>query len=253
MSQKVKRRVNRSKRAKMNTQGFKVHKGFYLHIGKATEGGWSRSGKPAVRTELVDLVRDFFNTDPCIRKIEKHIKGLSITHRKTGGLAGTWDYEEKIVRIFDDGITPIDYFKYTLIHEIIGHAFWDISRKWRRMELVAFNELANKTASVNDYCKKNEAKWKKWDDESDDEDAFKKSISHIPDYDASEELCNEYETKVKAFLDARKTNGHDSMKRYPNEQHSAITELIYGSDHKECLLSDEDLHKLTEAWERLHY
>ncbi len=251
---KRKRTRNTSKRAKLNSSGFKVHKNFKLYIGKATEGGWSRGGKPAVRKELVDMVNKFWNSDPCIRKIEKHIKGLTMVYNKNNTFAGRWDYETKTVRIMDNGISPIECYKSVLIHEVNGHAFWDLSRKWRREELIAFNKLANKLSPITTYIKNYRKKWENWNDDNDDEIQFKKSIEHIPDYDANEELTNEYQEKLDAFKEKRKTNGHDTMTRYANEQHSAITEIVYGNNGKdEILLDEKEIQELTKLWKALHY
>lgn len=253
MSQKVKRRVNRSKRAKLNTHGFKVHKGFYLHIGKSTEGGWSRAGKPAVRPELVDVIRKFWNSDPCIRKICKHIKGLSITYHKTGSLAGTWDYADKIVRIFDDGRNPIDEYISILIHEVVGHAFWDLSRKWRREEVIKFNLLANQIPALTSYIKNHEDEWRKINDDNDDAVSFEKSVSHIPEWDASEELCNEYSEKYNSFKKQREENGHYAMTRFANETHSAVSEIVYGIGGHKVLVEDSNVQRLVDLWKELHY
>ena len=250
-----KRTRNTSKRAKLNSQGFKVHKNFKLYIGKATEGGWSRGGKPAVRKELVTMVNKFWNDDPCIRKIEKHIKGLTMVYNTNNTFAGRWDYETKTVRIMDNGRDSIQFYKSVLIHEVNGHAFWDLSRKWRRVELIAFNELANKlspiTPYIRDYTEKHQ--WKKMNDDNDDEIQFKKSIEHIPDWDANEELTKEYQEKYDAFKEKRKTNGHDTMTRYANEQHSAITEIVYGNNGHDTILDKEAVKQLTKLWELLQY
>lgn len=254
---KSKRKVNRSKRAKLNSQGFKVHSGFYLYIGKETSGGWQRGGNPAVRPELVEMVRDFFNKDPCIRKIEKHIDGLTMVYNKKNKLAGKWDYETRMVRIIDDGVTPIDFFRSVLIHEIIGHAFWDLSRKWRREELIAFNKLANELPPVSSYVKENEEQWKKWNDDNDDEKAVDKKWEEqtkiYGSYDVPSDIADEYQKLYDDLKENRKTNGHYTMTRYANEQHSAITELVYGGDGHATLLDDENVRKLTELWEGLHY
>ncbi len=255
MSQKVKRKVNRTKRAKLNSQGFKVYKNFKLYISEGSSGnGWSgRAVKPAPRKELVDMVRDMWNNDPSIKAMRKHIKAISITTVVSQKIAGLWNLEDGKICVKDNHRDSIPFYKSVFIHEIIGHTFWDFARKWRREELIAFNKLANELPPVSTYVKKNEVSWKKINDESDDEDQFKKSISHIPDYDASEELCNEYQTKVKAFLDARKTNGHDLMTRYTNEQHSAISEIILGDNGHDTVLNQTDVQRLVSLWKELHY
>lgn len=249
----MKRKVNRSNRAKLNTQDFKTYKNFKLYIAKSTEGGWSRDGKPAPRKEIVDLVRNMWNNDPSIKAMRKHIKELSITFVKTQNIAGLWNSEKQKISVKDNGVDSIKFYKSVFIHEIIGHVFWDFSRKWRREELIAFNKLANKLPPVSTYVKKNENSWRKTNDEYDDEESFKKSISHIPEWDASEELCNEYETKLKAFNQNRKTNGHDTMTRYANEQHSAISEIVLGDNGHDTVLNQTDVQRLVSLWKELHY
>ena len=68
-----------------------------------------------------------------------------------------WDSEKKQVTIKDYPSLTAPFLRHTIIHEIVGHVFWDLSRKWRRNELVKFNELANSLPPVNDYVKKYEA------------------------------------------------------------------------------------------------
>lgn len=257
MSQRTtsKRRVNRTKRAKLNTHGFKVYKNFKLYISEGSSGnGWSgRRIKPAPRTELVDAVRDLWNNDPTFKAMRKHIKSISITTVVSQKIAGLWDAENQKICVKDNHSDSISFYKSVFVHEIIGHTFWDFARKWRREELIAFNKLANELPPVNTYVKDNEEAWKKINDEHDDEEQFKKSISHIPDYDASEELCNEYQAKLDAFKENRKTNGHDQMTRYANEQHSAISEIVYGFESHETLLNYNDVQRLVSLWKELHY
>jgi len=162
---KLKRKVNRSKRAKLNSHGFKTYKNTRLYIGEATEGGWSRGGLPAPRKEIINMFRDFWNNDPSIKAMRKHITEITITRVKTLPIAGTWDGKKKKVTIKDNGVATLDWYKGTVVHEIVGHAFWDFSRKWRREELVRFNELANKITPINNYVKKHEEEWKSWNDD----------------------------------------------------------------------------------------
>ena len=254
MVAKRKRTRNTTKRAKLGSHGFKVHKNTKVYIGKATEGGWSRGGKPAPRTEVVTIIRDMINNDPSIKPMRKYIKDISIRHTLTGNIAGTWDDEKgKLVVNDKPSSMNVEDYKSLMVHEVVGHAFWYFSRKWRREELIEFNRLANSLPPVTKYVADNEEKWRKWNDEQDDQKLFEKSIAHIPDYDASEELANEYQMKQDAFNEKRKTNGHDTMTRYANEQHSAISELIYGFEYHNTLINDSDKQRLIEAWKKLHY
>jgi len=250
---KVKRKVNRSKRAKLNSLGFKTYKNFRLYIAEESAGGWSRSGKPAPRKEIVDMVREMWNNDTSIIAMRKHINELSITFVKTQNISGLWDEEKQKISVKDNGADTVLFYKSVFIHEIIGHTFWDFSRKWRREELIEFNKLANQLPPVSTYVKKNESSWRKIDDEDDDEKQFLKSIEHIPDYDASEELMKEYQEKEKAFREKRKTNGHDFMTRYANEQHSAISEIVLGDNGHDTILNQKDVDRLVSLWKELHY
>jgi len=245
---KLTKKVNRSKRAKLNTQGFKTYKNTRLYIGKSTNGGWSRSGLEAPRKVIVNMFRNFWNNDTSIKAMRKHITEITITRVKTLPIAGTWDGEKKKVSIKDNGFASLDWYKGTVIHEIVGHAFWDFSRKWRREELVRFNQLANSIAPVNDYVKKNQEKWKSWNDE--EVDRFHKKYDHIDTDDIDSE---QYQKDHDALKELLKVNGHETMTRYANEQHSAITEIVYGYGEKVVLISESDKQKLIKAWKELHY
>ena len=65
----------------------------------------------------------------------------------------------------------------------------------------------------------------------------------------------EYDEKLKKFEEKRKNNGHESMTRYANEQHSAITEIMYNdmASGKRIIINDSDKQKLIQAWKELHY
>ena len=249
---KRKRTRNTGKTAKIGSHGLKVYKGTKVYIGKETAGGWSRGGKPAPNQEVVDLFTNMWNNDPSIKKMRKHIKNVKITYQTSGNIAGTWDNDNSKVSIIDKDNPNTDYMG-VIVHEVVGHAFWDFSRKWRRDKLIKFNELANSLPPVNNYVDDNKEKWKTINDEYDDEKLFKKSVAHIPEYDASNDLMQEYNDKLEKFQEKRKTNGHETMTRYANEQHSAITELVYDQTHHKTLINDSDKQKLIQAWNELHY
>jgi hypothetical protein len=211
----MKRKVNRSKRAKIGSHGFKVHKNTKVYIGKAT------MSKSAVDEKLVSLVRNLWNSNESTKKMRKHIKYISIKNLSSAKRAGSWNLEKQKVEIVQVHYRPdLNWYEGTFIHEVEGHAFWDFSRKWRRQEIVKFNELANKMPPVNNYCKKYEKKWKEINDESWDSNA--KEV-------------------------------HPSMTRYANEQHSAICEVVRNVGEKNILIGDKDLKKLVSAWHELHY
>jgi len=161
--------------------------------------------------------------------------------------------KNKKISVKDNGADTVLFYKSVFIHEIIGHTFWDFSRKWRREELIAFNKLANQLPPVSTYVKKNEASWRKIDDEQDDLKQFQKSIEHIPEWDASSELMEEYNKKQNEFNEKRKTNGHDLMTRYANEQHSAISEIVLGDNGHDTILNQNDVDRLVLLWKELHY
>ena len=236
---------------KRQTYGFRgVNR---IYIAESTAGGWSHGSKPAPRKEIVDTLKEMWNNDHTIKRMKKHIDYLTIQYSEHVKHVGLWDFEKKKLTVFDNGsMTPED-FKSLMVHEVIGHTFWDQSRKWRREELVNFNRIANEMPPVNAYVAKNEEQWKKWNDEQDDLGKFMKSIEHIPEWDANEELQHEYEEKEKAFDEKRESNGHDTMTRYANEQHSAVAEIVYGYDYHSKLIDDVNLSKLVESWEKLHY
>lgn len=204
----MKRKVNRSKRAKIGSHGFKVYKNTYVYIAKATEGGWSRSGKPAPNDENVKALRNHFNASPSIRKMVKHIKRIRIMYSDSNKFAGTWDSEKQEFTYIDSVHMKPEHAVQVMVHEVDGHAFWHWAMEWRKEELYAFAELANKMPPVNDYV---------------------------------------------ARYESRKINGVVTS-IYENEQHSAVTELmVHGSSYHKQLIGEEDLNKLKEAWERLHY
>ena len=253
------RSVRKSRDQILKTEGIRLKRddGFRgdtkIYIAESTVGGWQRGGKPAPRKEIVDVIRDLWNNDPSVKKLRKHVDYMTIQYSENVRDIGRWNNEKKKLTIFDNGAMSPDDFKSLFVHEIVGHTFWDFSRKWRREELVEFNRLANSLPPVNSYVEKYEDEWKKANDEHDDYEKFEKSVSHIPEWDASEELTKEYDEKLKAFEEKRSESGHDTMTRYANEQHSAVTELVYGYHYHKKLIDDMNLSKLVSAWEKLHY
>ncbi len=148
---KPKRKVNRSKRAKVGSHGLKVYKNTYVYIAKASAGGWCRDGKPAPKAEVVAKIIELFNHDKSIRKIAKHIKKISIKYSDHTRRAGSWTTDSQWFEFVDSKyITPEDA-EEIVFHEIIGHAYWDWAREWRNESWRKFNELAHNTPAVNDY------------------------------------------------------------------------------------------------------
>ena len=154
MLKKPKRKVNRSKRAKKGSHGIKVYKNTYVYIGKETSGGWSRDGIPAPKQEVVDRIIMRINTDKDIRKIMKHIKGITIKYAKTINRAGSWNNIKQWFEFVDHANINVDDADEIIYHEIIGHAYWQWAKKWRNVEWTKFNEIANNMPPVNDYVAK---------------------------------------------------------------------------------------------------
>lgn len=217
-----------------------------IYIAESTAGGWSHGGKPAPRKEIVETLKEMWNNDPTIKRMKKHIDYLTIQYSEHVKHVGIWDDDKKKLTIFDDGrMTPND-FKSLIVHEVIGHTFWHQSTKWRREELVEFNRLANEMPPVNNYVHDNEEKWRKWNDDDEDWKNYKKKYGEYNESDQATEAYQEMEEKLKE-------NGHDTMTRYANEQHSAVAEIVYGYSYHKKLIDDLNLSKLVNAWEKLHY
>lgn len=253
-----KRTRNTTTRPKLGSHGFKVYKNTKVYIGESTSGGDSRYGKPAPRQEVVQLVRDMINNDPSIKPMRKHIKAITIIHTKTGHIAGTWNDTENKLTVYDKPDTmSVNDYKSLIVHEVVGHAFWHFSQKWRKEELDNFNKLANSLPPVNTYVKDNEEKWRKWNDtEKNDFIALDKKYGLTedsnPEYlpnDKFEQYQKEYET----LSEKMKTDEYKNMTRYANEQHSAVTELVYGNHYHQKLIDSADESKLIDAWHKLHY
>ena len=147
----MKRKVNRTKRAKIGTHGFKVYKNTKVYIGKKT------SNKRAVKQSIVNYIITIFNTDPSIRKMVKHIKYISIKHTPSLRWAGTWNDSESKFTFYDCNQNK-SAIRQVVYHELVGHAYWNWAKKWRSVEWYAFNDLANKIPPINDYVKTYQSK-----------------------------------------------------------------------------------------------
>ena len=144
---KTKRKVNRTKRAKIGSHGFKVYKNTYVYIAKSTDN------KPAPRKQIVEALVNHFNTSQSIRKMVKHIKRVRILYSDSSRFAGTWWNVKQEFSYIDHKSMNIENALEVMIHEIDGHAFYQFGEKWRKVEWDAFNELANKMPPVNRYVK----------------------------------------------------------------------------------------------------
>ena len=146
----MERKVNRTKRAKIGTHGFKVYKNTKVYIGKKT------SKKRAVKQSIVNNIITVFNSDPSIRKMVKHIKYISIKHAPSIRWAGQWNENDRKFTFYDCDQKRSDV-REVVYHEIVGHAYWWWAKKWRNTEWTVFNKLANKLPPVNDYVSEYES------------------------------------------------------------------------------------------------
>lgn len=254
--------IREKKSIKMNKEGFRVRKGQQIYISKGSSGnGWSARWKEPPRKEVVDIFRDMWNNDPTVKKMKKHIDYVSMVNNKTGKFAGTWESGKLKVKIFDWEHMSPEQMKLTMAHEIVGHTFWDWSRKWRREELVHFNELANSMPPANPYGEENEEWWRKTNDDNDEIKEIVERQDELYKYygesvgDEESKAYQEYNALEQRIKEIQNDPDHQGMTRYANEMHSAITELKYGVGEDERLyyLNDEQLEALSDAWDKLHY
>ena len=147
----MKRKVNRTKRAKIGTHGFKVYKNTKIYIGKKT------SNKRAVKQSIVNNIIAVFNKDPSIRKMVKHIKYISIKHAPSIKWAGLWNENDRKFTFYDCD-QKRSAVREVVYHEIVGHAYWWWAKKWRNTEWTVFNKLANSLPPVNNYVGEYESK-----------------------------------------------------------------------------------------------
>ena len=229
--------------------------------------------------ELVKIFTDFWNTNSQVKAMIKHIDYLGLIKQKNPKDGGVWYPDQKKIIIYDYPSQTPPYFKSTIVHEIVGHTYWDLAREWYRNDLIEFNELANKMPPVNQYCKDGLEKhgWKEMNDETsrqlraldrkygikedeygysnleeqlwgDDLEKYKEDHAKIIDGKFIGNPSNEYMNRDSS-----------SMTRYANEQHSAITEIMYdtlkdniGEGADRVLIGKEDKEKLKVLWRKLH-
>jgi len=228
--------------------------------------------------ELVKIFTDFWNTDPSVKAMIKHINYLGLVKQKNPKWGGVWFTDDKKIIIYDYPSQTPPYFKSTIVHEIVGHTFWDLAREWYRSDLIEFNELANKMPPVNQYCKDGLEKhgWKEINNETNSQLRAldrKYGIKEDKYGDAYEEQLwgdnlKKYEKELNEINDGKfignpsnefMNRDSSSMTKYANEQHSAITEMMYdtlkdsvekGADR--VLIGNEDFEKMKVLWLKLH-
>jgi len=230
-----------------------------------------------VNPEYIEWFTGFWNNNPSVRAMIKHIDKLTFKYSVNPKNGGRWVTDDKEVTIMDYPRQNLPFFKSTTVHEIVGHTFWDWARDWNRNELIEFNELANKMTPVNQYVKDNEEKWKSWNDETGNQiRALDKKYGIKKDEygykDVGEQLwgdeLDEYQKAINKINDGKfignpsnkfMNRDSSSMTRYANEQHSAITEIMYGTLNDspnpsaiKVLMGDKDLDRLKVLWKKLH-
>jgi len=185
-----------------------------IYVAKATKGGWSRSGKPAVRQAVVDEVQAVL-VKPQFKKLQKHIERISITKStKSSGRVITGKVvhdagKKPVYKIIDhDWFTPA-YYRSVAVHEL-AHVDWGVKHKWQHEAWMKFNSIVDKLRPVNDYLERNETKWR---------------------------------------ADIR----FGEASHYCNEMHSAAAELVYeasNSGHRYQFPEDQEI--LVAAYRELH-
>jgi len=174
--------------------------------------------KQGVRLEVTDVLCELWNNDVSFKHLRKYIKGLSISYSNNPNTIGRWYVKERKIVIIDCKSVSVNEYRSVFVHEGIGHAFWNFAKIYRREELIAFNKLANQLDPVSNYVKAYEKPW-----------------------------------RLMIDVEFAEKEGHGTMTRYANEQHSAITEIIYGYGGHQTLLNDSEISKLKTVWEALHY
>ena len=222
---------------------------------------------------LVTIFENFWNNDPSVKAIRKHVDYIGLLHQKNPKNGGYWVEGEKKVVIHDGSWQTPSHFKSTVVHEIVGHAFWDLQRIYNRDALIEFNELANKMPPINQYCKDNEEKWKSWNDEKRSQNIqLDKKYGLTEDSEVEYTLYGDELDKWQADYNKIEDNKYignpsnehinrdsSSMTRYANEQHSAITEIMYGTTDgsfeegaQDILIGEENLERMKTLWKKIH-
>ena len=224
-----------------------------------------------VNPEYIKWFTGFWNNNLSVKAMIKHIDYLGFKYYVNPKNGGQWVTDDKAVTINDYPRQTLPFFKSTTVHEIVGHTFWDWARDWNRNDLIEFNELANKMTPVNQYVKDNEEKWRRWNDETRAQivaldkkhDITKDRYGYIIDGDD-----DKYQEAIDKINDGKfignpssefMNRDSSSMTRYANEQHSAITEIMYGTLNDspnpsaiKVLMGDKDVDRLKVLWKKLH-
>jgi hypothetical protein len=134
-----------------------------LYVAKATEGGWSRRAKPAVRQSVVDEVQAIL-LQPQFKKLQKHIERISITKSvKSSGRVTTGRVihtgKKPVYKIFDHDGFPPSYYRSVAVHEL-AHVSWAVMQKWHNAAWTKFNAQVILLRPVNNYLERNEDKWR---------------------------------------------------------------------------------------------
>lgn len=237
--------------------GFKVKSTTTIYVAKSSTGGWHCGARPAPRAEVVEAVQKVWNTEKSLKQLRKFVDSISIQYTKTMKTMGLWESEKSKVTIYDDGKMPAQFYESVMVHEVLGHTFFDFALKYRREELVKFCTIANKLQPITAYIANNEVNWRKINDEGSDRYAAldrKYGVTENESIESclSSEECEKYCEEMNAISESQKTDGHVEITRYANEMHSAISELVYGMGHT-LIVPRETLDEIVTAWQELHY
>jgi hypothetical protein len=173
---------------------------------------------PPPREEVVDVVRNIWNTDKSIQQMRDYINEIRIDVRglnDTNQYIGEW-YKDYRFHIYDNITMDPHYYETVTIHELDGHAYFQWSMIYRTKLLEAFCKLANICPPVTSYVKKYEDKWRK-----------------IP------------------------MGINNDFNYYTDEQHSALAEIDHeiencGIPYHEILISDKLRDQLLHLYRELH-
>jgi hypothetical protein len=174
-----------------------------LYVANATDGGWSRAPKPAVRPAVVEAVQGVL-VKPQFKKLQKHITRISITKSiqksgrvNTGAVVTDPVKKTKLFKIIDHEWFPVDYYKSVAVHEL-AHIDWGVKQKWHNEAWARFNAAVNNLRPVNDYLERNEKKWRA-------------DIRYT-----SNQYCNEMHSAAAELHYEARNSGHTWQ--FPNDQ-----------------------------------
>lgn len=211
-----------------------------------------------IKPEIIARVQTLWNEDPHIKKLRKHVHEIDFNPTDPENKYSALWIPSESKFILNEGDSGHEA-ELATAHEVVGHVFWDWAREWRREELAEFNKLANEMPPINGYVEHEEEGWRNYDDDHERLRQISLDYVYVIDtyYDEGirdKQVTDELDKLQNEFDTISDDEGHQSMTRYANEQHSAMTELIYGVGEPEegIFLDDDQLEALTNAWYKLH-